>query len=38
MHTEFWWGKLKAEDRLEYMGVNGKALLIWIFKKVVFEV
>jgi hypothetical protein len=37
MHTEFWWGNLKAKDSLEYMGLYGRALLKWIKKIVGFD-
>jgi hypothetical protein len=32
MLREFWWGNLKARDRLEYLGVDGRALFKWILK------
>jgi hypothetical protein len=33
MHTEFWWGNLREGDQLEELGVDGRIILIWIFKK-----
>jgi hypothetical protein len=33
MHKEFWWGNLKAEDRLGYKAVNER--LLQIQKKVI---
>jgi len=28
-----WWKKLRERDHLEYLGVAGKKILKWIFKK-----
>jgi hypothetical protein len=33
MHTGFWWGVLKARNHFEGLGVDGKVILKWIFKK-----
>ena len=33
MYAEFWWGKVRARDRLEEVGVNGRIILKWILKK-----
>jgi hypothetical protein len=31
--TEFWWGDLMERDHLEELGVDGKVILEWMFKK-----
>jgi len=33
----FWWGHLRERDHLEYLGLRGKIILKWIFKKSDFE-
>ena len=33
MHTYFWWGDLVERDHLEVLGVDGRIVLQWIFKK-----
>jgi hypothetical protein len=33
VHTGFWWGDLKRRDHLEHIGVDGRIILKWIFKK-----
>ena len=29
----FWWGNLRERDHLEELGIDGKIILQWIFKK-----
>jgi hypothetical protein len=33
MHAGFWWGNLMEEDHSEDLGVDGRIILKWIFKK-----
>ena len=33
MYTGFWWGNFRERDRLGDPGVDGKIILIWIFRK-----
>ena len=33
MHTGFWRGNLRERERLEDPGVDGRIILIWIFRK-----
>jgi hypothetical protein len=32
-HTVFWWGNLRERDDLEDPGVNGRIILMWIFRE-----
>ena len=33
MYTEFWCGSLRGRDQLEYVGIDGRIILRWIFRK-----
>jgi hypothetical protein len=33
VYTGFWWGNLTERDKLESLGVEGRIILKWIFKK-----
>jgi hypothetical protein len=33
MHTGFWWGDLRERDHLDDLGLDGRIILKWIFKK-----
>jgi hypothetical protein len=33
VHTRFWWGGLRERDHLEALGVDGRIILKWVFKK-----
>ena len=33
LHTEFWWGNLRERNHLGDLGVEGRIILKWIFKK-----
>ena len=33
MHTRFSWGKLRERNHLKDLGVDGRVILKWIFKK-----
>ena len=32
-HTGFWWGDVRESENLEELGVDGRIILKWIFKK-----
>jgi len=32
-YNEFWWGNLRVRDHLGDPGVDGRIILIWIFRK-----
>jgi hypothetical protein len=33
VHTRLWWGNLREGDCLEDLGMDGRKIIIWIFKK-----
>ena len=33
VHTKIWWGDLRERDRSEDVGVDGRVILKWTFKK-----
>jgi hypothetical protein len=33
VHTGFWWGKPEGKRHLEDLGIDGRIILKWIFKK-----
>jgi hypothetical protein len=33
VHTRFWWGDLREGDHLDDLGVDGRIILKFIFKK-----
>ena len=33
MYTGFWWGNLRERDNLEGLGIDGRIILRWIFRK-----
>jgi hypothetical protein len=33
VHTRSWWGDLGETDQLEELGIDGRIILKWIFKK-----
>jgi hypothetical protein len=32
-HAGFWWRNLREQGHLEDLGIDGRIILIWIFKK-----
>jgi len=32
-YTGFWWGNLRERDNSEDPGVDGRTILIWVFRK-----
>jgi hypothetical protein len=33
VHARFWWGNLRERDHSEDLGIGGRIILKWIFKK-----
>jgi hypothetical protein len=33
VYTGFWWGNLRERDNLEGLGIDGRIILRWIFRK-----
>jgi hypothetical protein len=33
LHTGFWWGDLRERDHSEELGIDGRTILKWIFKR-----
>jgi len=33
VHAGFWWGDLRERNKLEDLGVDGRIISTWIFKK-----
>jgi hypothetical protein len=33
VHTRFKWGDLRGRDHLEELGIDGRIILKWIFRK-----
>ena len=33
IHTRLWWGNLREGDYLEDLGMEGRKIINWIFKK-----
>jgi hypothetical protein len=33
VHMGFWWGDLRVRDHLEDIGIDGRIILKWTFKK-----
>jgi hypothetical protein len=32
-YSVFWWGNLREKKQLQFLGIDGKIILKWIFKK-----